>query len=291
MRQKLIWLAVVLGASFYVLAFFVGEETTVGQALGIKTIDVGLARSINVVATIALGLGIVNLFIVHGTNIWKRKPHWPMSVVVFFVFATVTGFLIWESRIVRYESNLRERSAPALAAYQAAAAIDDPVERDRAFGEISEADMALVREYYAYQSEYHFMPKTFYLESIINPLAATVMALLGFYITYAAYRAFRIRSLEATVMMISATIMILGSDPVGGWLSMIAHQPFGYSDPKIVAESWFWLPTWADFDNRVMMSGMQRGLAMGISIATIAAATRMIMGLERGVMEARGGGD
>lgn len=291
MRQKLIWLAVVFGASFYVLAFFVGEETTVGQALGIKTIDVGLARSINVVATIALGLGIVNLFIVHGTNIWKRKAHWPMSVVVFLVFATVTAFLVWESRIAQHETDLRERTAPAIEAYQAAAAIDDPVERDRAFGEISAADMALVREYYAYQSEYHFKPRTFYLESIINPLAATVMALLGFYITYAAYRAFRIRSLEATVMMISATIMILGSDPVGGWLSMLVHQPFGYTDPKVVADSWFWLPTWADFDNRVMMSGMQRGLAMGISIATIAAATRMIMGLERGVMEARGGGD
>ena len=94
------------------------------------------------------------------------------------------------------------------------------------------------------------------------------MALLGFYITYAAYRAFRIRSMEATVMLLSAAVVILGSDAFGTWLTGGR------------------LTSWADFDNRVLNSGMQRGLLLGISVATVAACIRMMLGLERGILDA-----
>ncbi len=93
------------------------------------------------------------------------------------------------------------------------------------------------------------------------------MALLGFYITYAAYRAFRVRSLEATVMMLSAAVVIIGSDSFGGWLT----------GGRLTA--------WADFDNRVLNSGMQRGLLIGIGVAVIAGSLRMMLGLERGILD------
>lgn len=97
------------------------------------------------------------------------------------------------------------------------------------------------------------------------------MALLGFYITFAAYRAFRIRTLEATVMMLSAAVVILGSDPLGGAVSQGV------------------LTDWADFDNRVINSGMQRGLKLGIAVAAIAVSLRILLGLERGIVDVRQG--
>lgn len=288
MRRKLIWGAIVFGAIYYVIAFFVGEDTTVGEAMGLSGIGAGLGRSIDIVATIALGLGVVNLFYVHGANIWKRRAEWPLSLLVFATFATVVSFLVWEGQIKQRETQLIEKTRPALNAYREAAAIEDPQERSAALASLTEQELAQVRAYYAYQAEYHFKPKTFYLESVISPLAATVMALLGFYITYAAYRAFRVRSLEATVMMLSAAIMIIGSDAIGGWCSVTINWMIG----REAAEAWLVdLPFWADFDNRVMMSGMQRGLWIGISIAIIAASLRMLLGFERGVIEVRSGGD
>jgi len=288
MRQKLIWAAIVLGASYYIFAFFVGEKTAAGEALRLTDIRVGLTDAFNVIVTMALGLGAINLFHVHGGNVLKRRAGWPISIVVFVTFFTVVSFLVWEARLEKQESGLTARTQKALQIYRDVAAIEDPVERDRAFAALDDVQLALAREYYAYEATFHFKPRTFFLDSFISPLAATVMALLGFYITFAAYRAFRIRSLEATVMMISATLMVIGSDAIGGWLSAGLNTLLGRGP----SEAWLiHLPLAADFDNRVIMSGMQRGLWIGISIAIIAAGLRMLLGLEKGVIEVRSGGD
>lgn len=47
------------------------------------------------------------------------------------------------------------------------------------------------------------------------PLGSSMFSILGFYITYAAYRSFRVKSLEASVMMFAALIVILGQIPQG----------------------------------------------------------------------------
>ncbi len=285
MRQKLIWFAVVLGAMYFIVEFFVGEKTAAGEALKLTEVYATASHAMAILLTMALGLGVINLFHAHGANIIKRRKDWIFSVVVFVTFFTVIGFMVWEYRLEQQEITLRERSVLAVDKYTTAAAIDDPVERDEAFRQLTDEELALATDYYASQQAYQFRPRTFYLEAFINPLAQTVMALLGFYITYAAYRAFRVRSLEATVMMLSATIMILGSDPIGGWISVELNWLLGLEDAPV------WMPIWADFDNRVMMSGMQRGLLIGISVAMIAASLRMLLGLEKGIIEVSSGGD
>ncbi len=288
MRARLIWLAVVLGASYFILSFIVGEDTSVGQALGLAGIRNVLNRAMSIVLTMALAIGVINLFQAHGASILRRRRGWGFSVVVFVTFFTVVGFMVWEYQLEKHERRLSERTQAAREAYEAALRSNDPQEREQALANLTPADREGLREFYAYHQSYHFRPRTFYLQYFINPLAQTVMALLGFYITYAAYRAFRLRSLEATVMMLSAAIMILGSDPVGGWLSATFNRLLG-ADPA--ADWWVNLPAWADFDNRVMMSGMQRGLAIGIAVATIAASLRILLGLEKGIIQVRPSGE
>lgn len=99
-------------------------------------------------------------------------------------------------------------------------------------------------------------------QNILNPTDATIFALLAFFITSAAYRAFRIRTREATVLMIVAIILMLGTAPIGdtiipGWGS-VAH--------------WF-----LDVPN----SSAMRGIQIGASLGGFAVALRILFGLER----------
>lgn len=55
-------------------------------------------------------------------------------------------------------------------------------------------------------------------DGIFVALGSAMFALLGFYIAAAAYRAFRITSIEAGLMMTAALIVMLGQIPFGLWL-------------------------------------------------------------------------
>jgi hypothetical protein len=55
-------------------------------------------------------------------------------------------------------------------------------------------------------------------QATVVPLSATFLALLGFYITSAAYRAFRIRTVDASVLLVVALIVLMGRAPIGAML-------------------------------------------------------------------------
>lgn len=281
MRHRLIWLAIVLGASFYIFTFFVDENTALGQTLHLSAARTGLSTAISVVTTLAIGLGVINLFHVHGRNITQRRQGWGCSVVVFATFFVVLGGMLWQYRLDAQARALYRATEDARRIYEDAFALEDPVARDAALRTLAPETLHLVNRYYDYHATYRFEPLRFYLNYFVNALAPTVMSLLGFYITFAAYRAFRLRSAEATIMTVAAGVVILGSDALGGWLSTWLNAPFG--GQRVV-----WLPAWADFGNRVLNSGMERGLAIGIGVAVIAVSLRIVLGLERGLTQVRG---
>lgn len=100
-------------------------------------------------------------------------------------------------------------------------------------------------------------------DSIIAPLGAAMFAILAFYIASAAYRAFRMRSLEASVMLVAAILVMLGKAPIG---ELLWNQ-----FPEIAS----WL---VDIPNTVG----QRAIMIGAAIGGFATSLRILLGIERG---------
>jgi hypothetical protein len=96
------------------------------------------------------------------------------------------------------------------------------------------------------------------------PLDATMFSLLGFYVTSAAYRAFRARNLEATLLLITAILVILGISTIG--------------------DTQTWLRDLQEWIMNVPNLAQKRGIMIGVGLGTIATSVKIILGIERNWM-------
>jgi hypothetical protein len=101
-------------------------------------------------------------------------------------------------------------------------------------------------------------------------MQSTMFAMLAFYIASAAYRAFRARTTEATLLLITAIIVMLWRVPMGE--SLFASIYSGL--PNLI--------------NTYVMGGVnvavQRGIIIGGALGASATSLRVILGIERTYM-------
>ena len=109
------------------------------------------------------------------------------------------------------------------------------------------------------------------------PMDATMFSLLAFFIASASYRAFRARTLEATLLLVAALIVMIGNAPIGD-LIWNKIMPLGDNLPSTVRQ---WI-----LENPNLSS--RRGVILGVSLGIISQSIRIILGIERSYL---GGGD
>ncbi len=111
-----------------------------------------------------------------------------------------------------------------------------------------------------------FIYKYFNFDDLYNymfaPLQATMFSLLAFFIASAAFRAFKARTMEATLLLVTATIVMLGRVPVG-------------------ASMWKGLPKVVEWILMYPNMAAQRGIMIGIGLGMIATSLKIILGVER----------
>lgn len=106
---------------------------------------------------------------------------------------------------------------------------------------------------------------TWWFNNLYVPLDSTIFSMLAFYIASAAYRAFRVRTAEATVLLISAVLVMLGRAPIGPAI----WSGFGPITSWIMA-----VPNTA---------GM-RGIMIGVALGVLSMGIRVLIGRERGYL-------
>ena len=119
------------------------------------------------------------------------------------------------------------------------------------------------------ESRFNWMYDTFYAS-----MQASMFALLAFFIASAAFRAFRIRNLDAALLAVAAVVVMLGRVPIGNLLSSALPEPIQF-------------PAMANWLMEIPQNAAKRGILVGAALGVMSTGLRIILGVEGSFM--RGG--
>lgn len=111
--------------------------------------------------------------------------------------------------------------------------------------------------------------------SVNAPLESAMFSLLAFFMASAAYRSFRARTFDATLLLASAIIVMFGRVPIGDFLwQHIFPQSLVDKVPLLPDDVVEWImstPTMA----------ARRGIMIGAALGAISTSLKVILGIER----------
>jgi len=106
---------------------------------------------------------------------------------------------------------------------------------------------------------------------ILQPLMTSTFAMLAFYVASAAFRAFRAKNLEATLLLVTAFIVLLRSTPLGTALSALLPSELGFLK----------LDALTAFIMKVPNTAGNRAIMIGIALGIAATSLKVLLGLDR----------
>ncbi|MGH7730830.1 MAG: hypothetical protein ACRENJ_06200 [Candidatus Eiseniibacteriota bacterium] len=108
---------------------------------------------------------------------------------------------------------------------------------------------------------------------IYSPMQATMFSLLAFFIASAAFRAFRIRTVEAGLLAAAALIVMLGRVPLGDLMTdWLLTLPPPHTFHLSVAQEWIM---------DIPQNAAKRAILIGAALGVMATGLRVILGIER----------
>ena len=114
--------------------------------------------------------------------------------------------------------------------------------------------------------------------AIFVPLQATMFSLLAFFVASASYRAFRAKTKEATLLLLSAFIILIGRTPLGYYLTNWLPDSLSFLHISNLSN---WVMNYPN------LAG-QRGIIIGIALGLISTSLKLILGIERAYLGGEG---
>jgi len=260
-----------------------------------------LAAAINdyvsILATFALVLGLASLFGVHFNRIYRKRENWGFSIVLILGFVTAVLFSSLYGVEKDYEVPISLDRYETLQQDSSASVREETVhylliggKEVKVGQEVFELDTIgpehKKKKVFYYQQHPNFWFDTFIFQNVFTPLGATMFSLLAFFMASAAFRAFRAKSIPATLLLISAFFVMLGRVPIGAfvgeWLEFLVLPIMQMTLP----ESWIspsnqWFSELAGFIMNVPNAAGQRAIMIGAALGMVAASLRIWIGLEK----------
>jgi hypothetical protein len=112
-------------------------------------------------------------------------------------------------------------------------------------------------------------------EYTYKPLMATMFSLLAFFIASAAFRAFRIRSVESGILFVAALFLIFGRISLGQFVVQQIGAIFAF--PQL-GEHFVAFTEWI---MDVLNMAARRGVMFGVVLGMVAMSLKIIFGIER----------
>lgn len=200
----------------------------------------------DILASFAIFLGALNLLKLQFQKILRRKKGWQYSIfaIAGFAFAFYAGFLSRGAYTVNLngggdtpeivvpvlaeEIGISEQEADVLLGlineetplmldkvHWTAKSVNKVADKLIAGG----ADAVIIPENWGAHLNKKDGLFNWMFFKVFTPLSATMFALLAFLVASASYRAFRIRNFEATLLLVSGIIIMLGRVPIGSKIS------------------------------------------------------------------------
>jgi hypothetical protein len=198
----------------------------------------------NILTAFLLGLGVFSVLRIHLTKLFKKQKDWGFSVVLLVAMVLMATFGYWD---------FIQRSDP-----QRGTLLED------------QANWGLAQ----YGIDLLF-------DGILQQMDAAMFSMIAFYILSAAYRAFRIRSVESTVLMGSALILILSLMGLVDYYWTEAIKGATGNDPANILNQLRLTEISGWFRNFLQVPSL-RALEFGVGLGALAMGLRLWLGLEKG---------
>jgi hypothetical protein len=107
-----------------------------------------------------------------------------------------------------------------------------------------------------------------------QPLQSTMFSLLAFFVASASYRAFRAKTIEASILLVAAFVILVRPTPLGYYLTFWLPGPLKFLTISNLSTWILAVPN---------MVG-QRAIMIGIALGIVSTSLRLILGIERGYL-------
>lgn len=107
-----------------------------------------------------------------------------------------------------------------------------------------------------------------FFDGVFKAAAATMFSLLAFFVASASFRAFRVKSQEAALLMFTAFLVMLGNVPLGNYLNVVFC---GYGTLTGLKE---WIMKYPS-------SAAQSAILIGATLGYMSASLKILLGVER----------
>jgi len=255
LRRPIVSAFVFISGLFYVLLYVwpspIGRAPTDASRNSVETVSFWLNDGVSVVANISnvlaaflLCLWVGSLLRIHFLKLAKQQKDWAFSAVLLVCLFAMAIFGLWDWQ-------MRE----------------DPKTN------ILLADLA--------NWGFVYKASDLLFDGLLQQMDAAMFSLIAFYILSAAYRAFRMRSVEASILLLTAFVVLLSvMGAVQFKVDELVQGMLAHGDPNSFWMN-FQLSAIAGWLKSTVQSSSIRGIEFGVGIGLMAMGLRIWLSLER----------